>query len=49
MTAEQPFSLADVKRLREETGAGWIACHEALFATYGDHEKAVEVLRVIRA
>lgn len=52
MTEPQPgcvYTLADVRRLREETGAGWLACKYALSVTSGNHGKAVEYLRVIRA
>ena len=40
------FSAADVKRLRELTGAGMMDCKKALDETDGDFDKAVEVLRV---
>lgn len=37
-------STDDVKRLREETGAGMIECRNALVATTGDFEKAKDHL-----
>lgn len=40
------FSAADVKKLRELTGAGMMDCKKALVETDGDFEKAVELLRV---
>jgi len=40
------FSAADVKRLREQTGAGMMDCKKALQESDGDFEKAVEFLRV---
>ena len=39
------ISAADVKSLREMTGAGMMDCKEALAQTQGDVEKAVEYLR----
>jgi elongation factor Ts len=39
------ISAADVKSLREMTGAGMMDCKEALAQTKGDIEKAVEYLR----
>jgi len=39
------ISAADVKSLREITGAGMMDCKEALAQTKGDIEKAVEYLR----
>jgi elongation factor Ts len=39
------FSAGDVKNLREKTGAGMMACKEALSATNGDLEAAVDYLR----
>ncbi len=38
-------SAADVKALRDRTGAGILACREALTEAEGDVEKAVEILR----
>lgn len=40
------FSAADVKRLRDLTGAGMMDCKNALTETDGDFERAVEVLRI---
>ena len=40
------FTAADVKRLRDQTGAGMMDCKKALEEAGGDLEKAVEVLRV---
>jgi elongation factor Ts len=40
------FTAADVKRLRELTGAGMMACKNALTEAEGDFDKAVEVLRL---
>jgi elongation factor Ts len=40
------YTTADVKRLRELTGAGMLDCKNALEATDGDFEKAVEHLRI---
>ena len=40
------LSAADVKKLRERTGAGIMDCKAALAETGGDMEKAVDVLRV---
>jgi elongation factor Ts len=40
------FTAADVKRLRDLTGAGMMACKNALTEASGDFEKAVEILRV---
>jgi elongation factor Ts len=37
---------ADVKALRERTGAGMMECKRALEEARGDEEKAVEILRV---
>jgi elongation factor Ts len=39
------FSAADVKALRDRTGAGMMACRDALVEAGGDVEKAVEILR----
>ncbi len=39
------ISAKDVKALRDRTGAGVLACREALAETDGDIEKAIEVLR----
>jgi elongation factor Ts len=40
------FTAADVKRLRDATGAGMLDCKKALEETDGDFQAAVEVLRV---
>jgi elongation factor Ts len=40
------FSAADVKRLREQTGAGMMDCKNALDEASGDLEAAVELLRL---
>jgi elongation factor Ts len=40
------FTAADVKKLRELTGAGMLDCKKALEETAGDFDKAVESLRV---
>jgi elongation factor Ts len=42
-------SAADVKRLRDATGAGMMDCKRALEETDGDFEKAIEYLRVTGA
>lgn len=39
------FSAGDVKNLREQTGAGMMACKEALSETKGNFEQAVDYLR----
>lgn len=39
------LSAADVKRLRDATGAGMMDCKKALVEAAGDFEKAIEVLR----
>ena len=39
------ISAADVKSLREKTGAGMMDCKKALTETGGDMEKAIDVLR----
>jgi elongation factor Ts len=39
------ITAKDVKALRDRTGAGVLACREALSETGGDIEKAIEVLR----
>jgi elongation factor Ts len=43
------FTAADVKRLREVTGAGMLDCKNALADSDGDFDKAVEVLRITGA
>jgi elongation factor Ts len=40
------FTSADVKRLREQTGAGMMDCKNALDEANGDLEAAVELLRI---
>ncbi|MGA8114711.1 MAG: translation elongation factor Ts [Actinocatenispora sp.] len=40
------FTAADVKRLRDLTGAGMMACKNALTEADGDYDKAVELLRI---
>jgi elongation factor Ts len=39
------ISAADVKKLRDQTGAGMMDCKKALTEAGGDFEKAIEVLR----
>ena len=39
------ISAKDVKALRDLTGAGMLACRDALAESGGDVEKAVEILR----
>ncbi|MEM1319317.1 MAG: translation elongation factor Ts [Bacteroidota bacterium] len=39
------ISAADVKKLREQTGAGMMDCKKALTEAEGDFEKAIELLR----
>jgi elongation factor Ts len=40
------YTAADIKRLRELTGAGMLDCKNALAETDGDFDKAVEALRI---
>jgi elongation factor Ts len=40
------FTVADVKRLRDQTGAGMMDCKNALDQASGDFEDAVELLRL---
>ena len=40
------FTAADVKRLRELTGAGMLDCKNALVESDGDFDKSVELLRI---
>jgi len=40
------ISAADVKRLRDQTGAGMMDCKKALEASDGDFDKAAEFLRI---
>lgn len=39
------ISAADVKKLREQTGAGMMDCKKALVEAEGDFEKAIDLLR----
>src|SRR6185312_12635671 len=39
------ISAKDVKALRDRTGAGMLACRDALTESSGDLDKAVEILR----
>ena len=39
------ISAADVKKLRDMTGAGMMDCKKALNEAEGDFEKAIEILR----
>ena len=38
-------TMDQIKKLREKTGAGIVACKKALYETGGDMDKAVEILR----
>ena len=40
------YTAADVKRLREQTGAGMLDCKNALVEADGDFDAAVEALRI---
>ena len=40
-----PITADDVKKLREQTGAGMMDCKKALTETNGDFEKAITLLR----
>jgi len=40
------YTAADVKRLREQTGAGMMDCKNALVDAGGDYDAAVEALRI---
>jgi elongation factor Ts len=40
------ISAADVKKLRDNTGAGMMECKKALEESDGDFDKAVEILRI---
>jgi len=44
--AMSQFTAADVKKLRDLTGAGMMDCKKALTEAEGDFDKAVEILRV---
>ena len=46
MSTETQISAADVKALRERTGAGMMDCKKALTESGGDADKAIEWLRV---
>ena len=39
------ISAADVKKIRDTTGAGMMDCKKALVEAEGDFEKAIEILR----
>ena len=39
------ISAADVKKLREATGAGMMDCKKALVESVGDFDKAIDILR----
>ena len=41
-----PISAADVKALRDRTGAGMMDCKKALEEADGDIDKAIEILRI---
>lgn len=43
--SEVKISAADVKQLRDQTGAGMLDCKKALAEAEGDFEKAIEILR----
>ena len=40
------YTAADIKKLRETTGAGMLDCKKALVEADGDYDKAVEQLRI---
>jgi elongation factor Ts len=40
------YTAADVKRLREQTGAGMMDCKNALVEANGDYDAAIEALRI---
>src|SRR5215510_6113044 len=40
------FTAADVKKLRDLTGAGMMDCKKALEESAGDVDKAIEILRI---
>jgi elongation factor Ts len=40
------YTAADVKRLREQTGAGMLDCKNALVDAGGDYDAAIEALRI---
>ena len=39
------ISAADVKKLRDATGAGMMDCKKALVESEGDFDKSIEILR----
>ena len=39
------ISAADIKKLRDMTGAGMMDCKKALNESEGDFDKAIEILR----
>ena len=39
------ISAADVKKLRDTTGAGMMDCKKALVEAGGDFDKAIDILR----
>ncbi len=39
------YTAADVKKLREESGAGMMDCKKALDEAQGDYQKAMEIVR----
>ena len=39
------YTVADIKKLREETGAGMLDCKKALEEAKGDYDKAIEVVK----
>ena len=39
------YTVADIKKLREETGAGMLDCKKALEEAKGDYKSAIEVVR----
>ena len=41
------FTAADVKALRESTGAGMMDCKKALASSDGDMEKAMLAMRLL--
>ncbi|HMG36795.1 MAG TPA: translation elongation factor Ts [Blastocatellia bacterium] len=43
--SNKAISAADIKALREKTGAGMMECKSALTEAAGDEEKAIEILR----
>ena len=45
MTERAPYSVEQIRTLRERTGAGVMDCRRALEAAGGNEEKAVEFLR----